>query len=458
MNANVPSWTLQELVRILGRELKDVRGAARGVLRGVVTDSRGILPDCVFIAVRGAKFDGHDFAAEAGRQGAGAVVVDHFIEDCPVAQLIVEDTLDAYGAIARSWRQRFTCPVICVVGANGKTTTTQMIASILRSAAGAEHVLATERNFNNQIGVPMTLLGMREETQLAVIEAGMNHPGEMSRLASFIRPDVVVVTNAQREHQEFLDGVEGSARENGLAIVSLPENGVAVLPQSDPCAQIWKDLARARGCRILWYAQGDESELTVRRRGARLVIRPPEGESAEIDFALPGDHVAHDAAAAAAASLAAGVSLAAVCRGLEAFKPVKGRGVRHELASGAVLIDEAYNANPDSMRASIDVLSGMKAPRILIAGDMAEVGKDSPLVHAEIGAYAREKGIEQFWCAGAEMTAAAAAFGDRARHFDSMGELAQAALEAAQKPVSMLVKASNCMGFAKIVEALVQAG
>ncbi|HBC69554.1 MAG TPA: UDP-N-acetylmuramoyl-tripeptide--D-alanyl-D-alanine ligase, partial [Sutterella sp.] len=154
MNANVPSWTLQELVRILGREFKDVRGAARGVLRGVVTDSRGILPDCVFIAVRGAKFDGHDFAAEAGRQGAGAVVVDHFIEDCPVAQLIVEDTLDAYGAIARSWRQRFTCPVICVVGANGKTTTTQMIASILRSAAGAEHVLATERNFNNQIGVP----------------------------------------------------------------------------------------------------------------------------------------------------------------------------------------------------------------------------------------------------------------------------------------------------------------
>ena len=456
MSERIPSWTLRELCEILGRELREVRGSAHAALCGVVTDSRGITPQCLFIAIRGAKFDGHDFAAQAGRQGAGAVIVDHCIEECACPQLIVEDTLDAYGAIARNWRQRFSCPVICVVGANGKTTTTQMIASILRAAAGDEGVLATQRNFNNQVGVPMTLLGMTDQTRLAVIEAGMNHPGEMSRLASFIRPDVVVVTNAQREHQEFLDGIEGSARENGLAIVSLPEDGVAVLPQCDPCAQIWKDIARARGCRILWYAQGTESELTVRRRGRRLTIRPSEGESAEIDFALPGEHVAHDAAAAAAAALAAGVSLEAVCRGLEAFRPVKGRGVHHELASGALVIDEAYNANPDSMRASIDVLAGLRAPRILIAGDMAEVGETSQLVHAEIGAYAKQKGIDEFWCAGTQMAAAADAFGEKARRFDSVDDLIEAARGAAQKPVSMLVKASNCMGFAKIVEALVQ--
>jgi len=194
----------------------------------------------------------------------------------------------------------------------------------------------------------------------------------------------------------------------------------------------------------------------VRRRGRRLTIRPSEGESAEIDFALPGEHVAHDAAAAAAAALAAGVSLEAVCRGLEAFRPVKGRGVHHELASGALVIDEAYNANPDSMRASIDVLAGLRAPRILIAGDMAEVGETSQLVHAEIGAYAKQKGIDEFWCAGTQMAAAADAFGENARRFDSVDDLIEAARGAAQKPVSMLVKASNCMGFAKIVEALVQ--
>ncbi len=449
-----PSWSLQELQAALGGELAEIVGSAAQRFSPIVTDSRRISSGCVFIAIRGAKFDGHDFVLEAARQGAGAVIVDHPVAGCGCVQLVVRDTLDAYGAIARAWRERFDCPVICVVGANGKTTTTQMIAAILRQEAGDGHVLATERNFNNQIGVPMMLLGMRSSTRLAVIEAGMNHPGEMSRLASFVRPTVVVVTNAQREHQEFLDGVAGSARENGLAIVSLPETGTAVLPRQDGCSAIWEDLARARGCRVLWYAAGSRSGVSVTRQGGTIRIDAGARGMADTPFALPGEHEVHDAAAAAAACLAAGVSLESVCRGLAAFRPVKGRGVPHRLESGAVVIDEAYNANPDSMRAAIDVLAAMEKPRILVAGDMAEVGKDAAAVHAEIGAYARERGIDQFWCLGGNMRYAAQAFGAGARHFEQFAQLLQSVKAAAASPVCMLVKASNCMGFAKIVDAL----
>jgi UDP-N-acetylmuramoyl-tripeptide--D-alanyl-D-alanine ligase len=456
MTGKEPLWTIAELERALAGEAREVIGQCAGSLGPVVTDSRRISRGCIFIAIRGARFDGHDFVAGASAAGAGAVVVEHRVEGCSCPQIVVRDTLDAYGAIARFWRRRFSSPVICVVGSNGKTPTTQMIASILRAACGEAHALATERNFNNQIGVPMMLLKMRETTQYSVIEAGMNHPGEMSRLASFIRPTVVVVTNAQREHQEFLDGVEASARENGLAIVSLPDNGVAVLPQTDGCAQIWADLARARGCRTLWYAHGGESEVTVRRSAGGLTLSLADGRTAQIEFSLPGEHVAHDAAAAAAASFAAGVPLDAVVRGLAQFRPVKGRGVHHRLSSGAVVVDEAYNANPDSMRAAIEVLGAMQGPRILIAGDMAEVGDASEAAHAEIGAFAREKGIEEFWCAGEQMKAAAAAFGPAARHFETTQALQEAAIDAAKRPVSMLLKASNCMGFAKIVDALLQ--
>ena len=313
------------------------------------------------MAIRGETFDGHDFVEKAVELGASAVIVERESGvSCP--EFVVKSSTAAYGMLAKAWRAQFCVPVICVVGANGKTTTTQMIASILRTACGAEHVVATEGNFNNGIGVPMTLLRFNEDTLAAVVEAGMNHPGEMADLANWIRPTVVVVTNAQREHQEFINGVEGSARENGLAIVSLSTKGTVVLPLRDGCLPIWQCLATARGCQTVTYCEGEnqQADVVVTSAQSVITIRTQRNEFAS-RLALGGKHALHDAAAAAAATLSIGVKTEAVARGLADFTPVRGRGVRHVLSSGAVLIDDAYNANPDSMRAAIDVLSSMPA-------------------------------------------------------------------------------------------------
>ena len=233
------------LATVIVRTLGNTTGADLGP---VCTDSRQVRQGSVFVALKGERFDGHDYAAQAARDGASVVVVERDTgASCP--QIIVRDTQEALGALARAWRSQFAVPVICVAGSNGKTTTTQMIATILRSFVGESRVVATEKNYNNHIGVPMMLLRFDRETKVAVIEAGISHPGEMAKLVSWIRPTVTVITNAQREHQEFLDGVEASARENAFAIVALSAKGKAVLPQKDACLPLWLDYARARGCR-----------------------------------------------------------------------------------------------------------------------------------------------------------------------------------------------------------------
>lgn len=449
----VQNWTMKSLTESLGDLVTSVRGSTGTVLGGgIVTDSREIPQNSVFVALKGTRFDGHDYALKAAEAGARVLVLERSV-GAP-CEIIVRNSSEAYGRLAAAWRAQFNVPVICVVGANGKTTTTQMIAAILRAAIGEERVLATQKNFNNEVGVPKTLLGFHSEIAAAVIEAGINHPGEMAYLSSWIRPTVVVVTNAQREHQEFLNGVEASARENGLAIVSLSAKGTAVLPAGDGCFSVWQSLARARGCRTVTYALDGTADLTAQRQGSEVCFKGSvQGQTCEQNCTLSvaGDHMTHDAAAAAAASLAAGVLPKFVVQGLKAFRAVAGRGVRHQLPSGAVLIDEAYNANPDSMRAAIDVLASCPSPRILVAGDMGEVGENARAFHEEIGMYAKQKGIEKMLCLGENMSHAAEVFGAGAEALSDKGELETRAADFLLRPCTMLVKASNFMGFRQVV-------
>ena len=441
------------LATVIVRTLGNTTGADLGP---VCTDSRQVRQGSVFVALKGERFDGHDYAAQAARDGASVVVVERDTgASCP--QIIVRDTQEALGALARAWRSQFAVPVICVAGSNGKTTTTQMIATILRSFVGESRVVATEKNYNNHIGVPMMLLRFDRETKVAVIEAGISHPGEMAKLVSWIRPTVTVITNAQREHQEFLDGVEASARENAFAIVALSAKGKAVLPQKDACLPLWLDYARARGCQVTRYCEGTSptADLTTRREGDKLIIQC-KNTRIETTLTISGKHAEHDAAAAAAAALAAGVTPEAVSRGLARFEALPGRGRRHQLAGGALLIDDSYNANPDSMRAAIDVLAAQPAPRVLVAGDMAETGEQHVEFHAEIGRYAKQNDIDRFLATGPDMAHAVQAFGAAGRHYDATDMLLRAVREAVRTPASVLVKASHSQRLDRVVESLLK--
>ncbi len=451
---------MKALEHALGRLMVARHGSTTGADLGpICTDSRQVRQGSVFVALKGERFDGHNYAAQAARDGASVVIVERDTgASCP--QIIVSDTQEALGALARAWRSQFTAPVICVAGSNGKTTTTQMIASILRTYVGEDCVVATEKNYNNHIGVPQTLLRFTngpKVTKVAVIEAGISHPGEMARLVSWIRPTVTVITNAQREHQEFLDGVEASARENAFAIVALSAKGTVVLPQKDPCLPIWLDYARARGCKVSLYCRGEcnAADVSVQRKGDKFEIRCG-GKAIETTLSIAGAHAEHDAAAAAAATLAVGVTPEAVAKGLARFEALAGRGKRYQLAGGALLIDESYNANPDSMRAAIDLLAAQPAPRILVAGEMGEIGEKRVEFHAEIGRYAKQKGIDRLLATGPDMVYAVQAFGAAGRHYEATDMLLRAVREAVRAPASVLVKASHSQHLDQLVESLLK--
>ena len=445
-------WTLSELCQALKDDLVALKGSTRQTFPSITTDSRAVAKGQVFVALVGEKFDGHDYALAAEKAGAGALVLNRSVgAACP--ELIVNDTDEAYGRLARFWRHRFSLPVIAVVGSNGKTTTTQMVGAVLFSYAG-DASFCTRGNLNNNVGVPRMLLELTERTRIAVIEAGMNHAGEMAQLASWIAPTVVVMTNAQREHQAYIDGVEGSARENAMALVALPETGCAVLPITDSCYRIWADFARARGCRVLTYSAGESAAdvQAVRERGD-LVLTTPLGET-RFAFSMAGEHAVHDAAAAAAASLAAGVPLEDIACGLTSFTALDGRGKIHRFESGALLIDESYNANPDSMRSAIDVLATMPSPHILVAGEMGELGDKSRDYHEEVLRYAKDKGIDALYLIGKPMKDAMGVAGDAAHFYATREALTRAVQEAIQTPCTVLIKASHNVGLDAVVRAV----
>ena len=434
----------------------------------VHTDTRTLRAGDLFVALKGERFDAHEFLPQARAAGAVAAIGTYGVAETGLDGLVVPDSLVALQQLAAGWRQRFDGPVIAVTGSNGKTTVTQMIASILRAAHG-EAAQATAGNLNNHIGVPLTVLQLRATHRAAVVELGMNHPGEIAVLAAIARPTVALVNNAQREHQEFMGTVEAVARENGAAIEALPADGVAVFPCDDGYADIWQAQAGSRRC--LRFALAEEpdgewprSEISARARWVdtewRVEMTTPEGQ-ARLTLRVAGRHNVRNALAATAATLGAGIALADVVRGLEAFAPVKGRSQLKSLKRAGrtiPLVDDTYNANPDSVRAAIDVLAGLPAPRWLLLGDMGEVGDQGPAFHEEIGAYAKQRGIDHFWCAGTLCVHAAQAYGAGARHFaDTPALLAALGESTADEPAfaSVLAKGSRFMGMERVVALLV---
>jgi UDP-N-acetylmuramoyl-tripeptide--D-alanyl-D-alanine ligase len=443
----------------------------------VHSDTRTLQPGDLFVALRGDRFDAHDFLGAARQAGAVAALAERGLAQAGLSGLQVPDALAALQALAAAWRHRFHLPLIAVTGSNGKTTVTQMIASILRAGHGAG-AFATQGNLNNHIGLPLTLLRMRQDDavwhRVGVVELGMNHPGEIALLARLAAPTVALVNNAQREHQEFMASVEAVAQENGAVLPALPASGIAVFPADDPMSAVWRQMAGTREVRTFalqgqayasaqagWDAAAQAWEVELRLDTTRLRVR----------LAVPGLHNVRNALAAAVCAQAAGEPLSAIQQGLEAFRPVKGRSqVRALPWAGhmATLVDDSYNANPDSVLAAIEVLRGLPGPRWLVLGDMGEVGSQGPAFHAEVGARVRECGLEHLWCVGplaahaaqAAQAAQAATPGPGAvRHFETVEALLAAVREAGAArglptAASILVKGSRFMRMERVVEAL----
>lgn len=449
---------MQSSLAHLVRRVAGATMTAEAAFSGISTNSREIAPGNLFVALRGERFDAHDFLDQIEKSGAAAVVVEKLPPGYSLPALVVPDTRRALGEIASFWRGQFDIPLIAVTGSNGKTTVKEMIASVLKTEFGEDNVLATRGNFNNDIGVPLTLFRLEAGHKAAVLELGMNHPGEIAQLSAIAQPTVGLVNNAQREHQEFMASVEAVAQENGSVIRALPAQGVAVFPADDTYSPLWRGFARNGSQRkVLSFGLNEEASVSctwsASEFGSELQVKVKE-HSFTVKLQAAGVHNVRNALAAIACCLAIGVHRKAIVRGLEDFVPVAGRLQKKQGRQGAVVIDDTYNANPDSVRAAIDVLAQSAAPRTLVLGDMGEVGQEGRQFHIEIGAYARGRGIENMLTLGELAQHASLAFGARARHCEDIATLQQAAEALAVAGATVLVKGSRFMKMERVVQQL----
>ena len=433
-------------------------GDADTTIQRVTTDSRACQAGDLFVALQGERFDANDFLPQVAASGAAAAIAHHGLEAAQLAGVEVADTRVALGQLAKGWRSQFSLPVIAVTGSNGKTTVTQMVASILRAGFG-DDALATQGNLNNDIGVPQTLLRLRPHHRSAVVELGMNHPGEIAGLADMTQATVALVNNAQREHQEYMATVDAVAQENGEAIKALPAHGVAVFPAHDAYSALWKTLAGSRTC--LRFSMTGEAEVQLLKAEWlsdhwTVEAQTPAGVL-RTQLHIAGRHNVGNALAATACALAAGVPLEVIAQGLSSFEPVKGRsrafGIQCQ-GRDITVVDDTYNANPDSVRAAIDVLAELPAPRLLVLGDMGEVGTQGPEFHQEVGLHAAQQGIDHVLCLGDLAAHTAKACGAHAQHMNDIDSLTQRVMQHLPTLGSVLVKGSRFMKMERVIEAI----
>jgi UDP-N-acetylmuramoyl-tripeptide--D-alanyl-D-alanine ligase len=421
------------------------------VFTGVSTDTRTLRSGDLFVALRGERFDGHGFLAQARSGGASAAMVDSRHQgEFPLPVVVVEDTKRSLGDLARLWRARFSPALIAIAGSNGKTTVKEMLASILRSHAGEDAVLATAGNLNNDIGLPLTLLRLRAAHRCCAIELGMNHKGEIAYLAGIAAPTVALVNNAQREHLEFMNSVEEVAAENAGVYAALPATGVAVVNADDAHADFFR--SRAGGRRVVDFGLEAAAVVTgsylLKPLTSEISMRTPAA-TAQATLAIPGLHNVRNALAAAACAVAVGINEKDIGEGLSAFRPYTGRLQVKRAKGGATVIDDSYNANPDSVRAAIDVLASCPGPTALVLGDMGEVGSQGAEFHREVGSYASSRNISRLYAIGDATRHAVEAFGAGGRHFESVDELVSSI-----EGRSILVKGSRFMRMERVVAAL----
>jgi UDP-N-acetylmuramoyl-tripeptide--D-alanyl-D-alanine ligase len=425
---------------------------ADAVVAGVSTDTRSIAPGMLFVALEGERYDAHDFAAAARERGAAALLVARELPvDLP--QVVVADTLAALGELARAVRRRRRVRVVGITGSNGKTTVKTLLASIL-SRHGRTHVNAG--NFNNEIGLPLTLLAMPEDSEYAVLEMGAGKPGDIAYLARIAQPDVALVNNVAAAHLERMGSLQGVAQTKGAIYRALPADGIAVINADDAFADYFSVLAAPR--RVLTFGLLHRADVGASfddgapADGRFRLLLPTGG----IDVALPlrGRHNVMNALAASALAGALGVPPATIRAGLEAAPGVAGRLARRTHASGAAVVDDSYNANPGSFAAAIAILAEEQGERVLVMGDMGELGPEAERLHAEVGALARRSGIQRLYAVGRLSRAAADAFGAGATHYADQAQLVEALQKELRAGVTLLVKGSRSSAMDRVVGAL----
>jgi UDP-N-acetylmuramoyl-tripeptide--D-alanyl-D-alanine ligase len=439
----------------------------------VGTDSRNLTTGELFVALKGDRFDAHEFLSAVSEQGASAALISEKTL-CPTSfpAVYVEDTRKGLGELAAAWRAQYALPLVVVTGSNGKTTVKEMIAAIFRQAVSPSELLVTEGNLNNDIGLPLTLLKLRPLHRLAVIELGMNHPGETAELAAIARPTIALINNAQREHQEFMETVDAVAHEHADALRALRSDGVGVFPADTPYTALWKEACTSKQyLEFRWLDQAPNTNLESASmidgyllEDGQIQVRTSIG-SIQVKLNTLGDHNYRNALAAAAVAIASHIPLSQIKAGLEQFVSVSGRMQRITISKTIELINDTYNANPDSVVAAVKALAVLGGERYLVLGDMGEVGLQGPAFHNEIGKYAAQYSIEHFITIGSLAKESHAAYlcerptGD-ARHFDDIDslnlELAQNLRQFDDRNAYILVKGSRFMRMERVVQALLE--
>ncbi|HSH54253.1 MAG TPA: UDP-N-acetylmuramoyl-tripeptide--D-alanyl-D-alanine ligase [Methylotenera sp.] len=421
----------------------------------VGADSRKIASGQLFVALKGEHFDGHDFVEQAIKQGAAAVLVSKQSSAEPA--IVVQDTYQALGELAAYWRSKFNLPLAAITGSNGKTTVKEMLASILRAASKTpEAVLATQGNLNNHIGLPLTMLNLNAQHRYAVIEMGMNHTGEISYLTKLAKPTVALVNNAGIAHIGELGSVEAIAKAKGEIFEGLAADGIAVINADDDFAPHWRALIGQR--KTISFGLKNTADVSasyeLQADASVMNIKTPNGQFGTV-LPTPGLHNVMNALAATSAALAMGIALPVIAEGLQNYVGAKGRLQHLKGVNGALVIDDTYNANPLSMKAAIDVLMAKPGEKLLVLGDMGELGDDAAALHAEIGSYAKAAGVNALLTLGTLSQEMTTAFGAGAKHYASAEALASE-LAARLKPTSVvLVKGSRFMAMERIVKEII---
>lgn len=422
---------------------------------GISTDTRTLSRGNLFVALTGPNFNGHDYLEQARERGAAAAAVTEVTTDSlPLLQ--VDDTRMALGQLAAWWRAQFAIPVLAVTGSNGKTTVKEMLAAIL---SGCGETLVTKGNFNNDIGLPLTLFGLNAEHRYAVVELGANHPGEIATLTGIAQPTVALVNNAGPAHLEGFGDLSGVAQAKGELFANASPDTVCIINSDDHYAGLWRTLAAPR--RIISFGMNAGAEVRAGWQGdidgSDLRLVTPVG-SVELRLALPGQHNVMNALAATAAALAIDIPLEKIAAGLAAVQPVHGRWESVPGRKGIRLVDDTYNANPVSLGVALELLSRSADETWLVLGDMGELGNASLRLHRQVGEEAREAGVSRLFALGELAAQAAQAFGDGAECFSDIDSLNARLLDEAHAGVVVLVKGSRAMRMERVVEALRDSG
>jgi len=448
------------MARTLAAVAREVQGRLVGAdtqFARVSTDSRQIDAGALFVAIQGERFDGNDYVAEARARGAAGALVSR-LEDGPLPQVAVADTKLAFGQMARAWKRNFGIPVIAVTGSNGKTTVKELIVSILDCS---RNVCATQGNFNNDIGVPLTLMALDAAHDVLVVELGANHAGEIAYLSDVVQPTVGIISNANAAHLEGFGSIAGVAAAKGELLDYLPRAGTAVLNADDDFYADWRTRSRAQTIVAFGFGAGADctvqGDIAADPGGSAFTMQLPGGESREIRLPLIGRHNVLNALAAAAAADAIGVAADDIVRGLAEAKAVGGRLNILAGRAGSTVIDDSYNANPASVRAALDYLEALPGQRVLVLGDMAELGEHSDALHEAIGTYARPR-CDSLLTLGAHSSAAARAFGADAASFADIASLDAALNSLLGADTTVLIKGSRVMQLDQLVARLAAAG